>query len=473
MTAQHIRNPVTVVVPVYGDLSSLLNCVESLKATVDQRIDSVLLVNDCGPEADSIERALLAAIADEPAFRYERNPQNLGFVGNCNRAALELDTTSNDILLLNSDTVTTAGFIDELSAVLHSAPEHGIVCARSNNATIASLPYRLRDPRSERSVERTVAVHEALRDSLPRFSVAPVAMGFCFLVRRELITSYGLFDEIFAPGYGEENDFCLRMRAHGFLSLIAHRALVFHVGGLSFQSTRRMQLRTAHERILTARHPGYTEAVQRYLKRDADPVDVFADCLVPSDSVMRLLIDCAGDPTPAELELLGKANDAAKSTLHVAAAVPGASRRALAARFPRLEVISHRDLARVWDVSFSASPSPDAEELDRLVRASPRPILLANATPGDSGAERRDGIRQLARGEDGPARWIELLHDEMAQKSVDLTALRHAWATNAIRAEHAGIPLVLAPRRGSQLLRSVEMRSPLIARVLRRVARLR
>lgn len=467
MTARHIRNPVTVVVPVYGDLPSLLNCVESLKATVDQQIDSVLLVNDCGPEADAIELALLAAIEDQPAFRYERNPRNLGFVGNCNRAALELDTTTNDILLLNSDTVTTTGFIDELSAVLHSAPEHGIVCARSNNATIASLPYRLRDPRSERSVERTVAVHEALRDALPRFSVAPVAMGFCFLVRRELITSYGLFDEIFAPGYGEENDFCLRMRAHGFLSLIAHRALVLHVGGLSFQSTRRTQLRTAHERILTARHPGYTESVQRYLKRDADPVDVFADCLVPSDSIVRLLIDCAGEPTPAELALLHEASRAVGASFLVSVSVPAANQRVVAAQFPHLDVISHRHLDRVWDVSFSLAPEPNAAQLDRLIRSSPRPSLLAESLRGASWA----GLHRVAQAGDGVETLSTRLRERIGQLPIDLKELRIAWSTNAARAEADGIPLVIAPRRGARLLRSVEVRAPQLARVLRGIAR--
>jgi len=471
MTPTSMRNPVTVVVPVYGDLPSLLGCVESLKLTVDQQIDSVLLVNDCGPDADAIEAALLAAIENEPGFRYERNPRNLGFVGNCNRAALELDLTDNDILLLNSDTVTTPGFIEELSSVLHSAPEHGIVCARSNNATIASLPFRLRDPRAGRNVERTLAVHEALRDSLPRFSVAPVSMGFCFLVRRALITEYGLFDEIFAPGYGEENDFCLRMRSHGFLSLIAHRALVLHVGGLSFMPTRRAQLRNAHERILTARHPGYTEAVQSYLKRDGDPVDVFADCLVPADTTVRLLIDCAGQPTPAELELLSELNGVTEPSLRTTVSVPATHRRELASRFPRLDVIAHRQLDRVWDVSFSAAPAPDAAQLDRLVRSSPRPTLLLAGGSTAGHDARLIGIRRLVPTEGRPADVIAELSTRIGRDVINPDTLRSAWWANAARAREAGIPLVFPPGRGARLLNAVERRSPFLARVLRRVAR--
>ncbi|MWN70131.1 glycosyltransferase family 2 protein, partial [Escherichia coli] len=52
---------VTVVVPVYGDLPSLLDCIASLVDHVDTSRHRVLLVNDCGPDADAIERAVLEA----------------------------------------------------------------------------------------------------------------------------------------------------------------------------------------------------------------------------------------------------------------------------------------------------------------------------------------------------------------------------------------------------------------------------
>src|SRR5262249_38608194 len=116
--------PVTIVIPIYGDLPTLTTCIESVKRNVDLDRNRVLLVNDCAPDADVIEESLLAKIEGWSSFRYERNERNLGFVGTCNRAVTKLDTTDNDILLLNSDTVTTAGFLEELSAVLHLSPLH-------------------------------------------------------------------------------------------------------------------------------------------------------------------------------------------------------------------------------------------------------------------------------------------------------------------------------------------------------------
>ena len=190
-----------VVVPVYGDLESLLRCVDGLLEHLDTTVHRVLLVNDCGPDADAIERALLDRIGERPGFRYERNDHNLGFVGTCNRAVTELDTGGDAVLLLNSDAVPTAGFLDAMLAVLDE--EHtGVVTARSDNATIASIPYRLTNRGAARTEARTRTVWGALAPLLPVSQVMPVAMGFCFLTRRELVTEHGLFDEAFAPGYG-------------------------------------------------------------------------------------------------------------------------------------------------------------------------------------------------------------------------------------------------------------------------------
>lgn len=292
--AHPIDARVTVVVPVYGDLESLTACIRALFTTTDPERHDVLLVNDCGPDVDEIERELLRLIDGRPNFRYARNDHNLGFVGTCNRAVLELDTSDNHVLLLNSDTEPRAGFIEEMVAVLAADDHHGVVCARSNNATIASIPYRLVGRDTPRTVQRTETVFAALSDSLPRWSVSPVAMGFCFLIRRSLIGEFGLFDEAFAPGYGEENDFCLRIDQAGFRSVIANRALVIHEGSKSFVGERRNALRDAHQKKLEARWPFYARATRAFMRFGITALERFADPFVAGADRVAVGIDIRG-----------------------------------------------------------------------------------------------------------------------------------------------------------------------------------
>jgi GT2 family glycosyltransferase len=282
-----------VVVPVYGDLESLLRCVDRLVEHLDTGRHRVLLVNDCGPDVDTIERALLERIDGRPGFRYERNDRNLGFVGTCNRAVLELDTgagaEAEAVLLLNSDAVPTAGFLDAMLAVLDEE-RTGVVTARSDNATIASIPYRLTNRGAARTEARTRTVWSEIAPLLPASQVLPVAMGFCFLTRRELIAEHGLFDEAFAPGYGEENDYCLRIAAAGWLAKIANHALVLHAGGKSFSGNRNA-LRAAHQRELERRYPFLPEAVAAYQRHGTTATERFADALVPAGPAARLAVD--------------------------------------------------------------------------------------------------------------------------------------------------------------------------------------
>ena len=346
-----------VVVPVYGDLESLLRCVDGLLEHLDTTVHQVLLVNDCGPDADAIERALLDRIGERPGFRYERNDHNLGFVGTCNRAVTELDTGGDAVLLLNSDAVPTAGFLDAMLAVLDE--EHtGVVTARSDNATIASIPYRLTNRGAARTEARTRTVWGALAPLLPVSQVMPVAMGFCFLTRRELVTEHGLFDEAFAPGYGEENDYCLRIAEHGWLAKIANGALVLHAGGKSF-SGNRTALRAAHQRELERRYPFLPDAVAAYQRHGMTATERFADALVPSGSAPRLAVDLRHVTDPGAL------------VAEVDAAF--ADGFALEARLP-----AGTSAPAAWTVATEDASPDDLVTVAVLVDPTPAEVVVAN-----------------------------------------------------------------------------------------------
>ena len=59
-------------------------------------------------------------------------------------------------------------------------------------------------------------------------------------IRRECLDAAGLFRaDVFAQGYGEENDFCLRARHLGWRHVAVPGVFVAHLGGRSFGSARR------------------------------------------------------------------------------------------------------------------------------------------------------------------------------------------------------------------------------------------
>ncbi len=255
---------VSVVIPVYADWNSLNECLTSLKKHLSSR-HKVFLVNDCGPKADILEIRIKKAISGLPNYKYYRNPKNLGFLKTCNRAVLELDKTGNDILILNSDTKVTKGFLDEMLAVLYSNEKIGAVSPRTNNATIATVPLSAM-PQKGIEPEKSYKKFLELKEKLPRHSVVPTAHGFCMLIRRSLIGKYGLFDEVFGMGYGEEVDFCQRIKEHGYISVLSNHSYVFHHEARSFTLETKNKMLEENNQIIRRRYPNYQRLVREYIE---------------------------------------------------------------------------------------------------------------------------------------------------------------------------------------------------------------
>src|SRR3990167_946879 len=205
---------VTIIVPIYADWDSLKNCISSVKKYVDPR-HKIILVNDYGPQAKQLEQNIRQATKGHRNFHYFKNTENLGFVGTCNKAVMELDKTENDILILTSDTEATKGFLEEMLYVLNSDDKIGAVSPRSNNATIATVPLSAA-PQKGLDPKMSYQLFQKIKKRLPRYNDIPTVHGFCMLVKRKVIEKFGLFDEIYGKGYGEENDFSMRIRQGGY-----------------------------------------------------------------------------------------------------------------------------------------------------------------------------------------------------------------------------------------------------------------
>ncbi|HEX8182884.1 MAG TPA: rhamnan synthesis F family protein [Candidatus Saccharimonadales bacterium] len=256
------RPQISIIVPVYADWQSLAINIKSLIKEVGNSEDvSVHYVNDCGPDADILEKDILNSITGLTNFYYHRNPQNLGFVQTCNRAVLKLVNQKDDVLLLNSDTKVTKNFLIEMRKTLYSEPKIAATTSRSNNATIWSVPMtsRLANYKSA-----SYTLYRLIKRKLPERYITPTIHGFCVLIRREVINKYGLFDEIYGKGYGEENDFAMRLRSKGWKCAVANHSYVFHYESRSFGKDVRNAQIERNEKILLERYPNYRNLVQEY-----------------------------------------------------------------------------------------------------------------------------------------------------------------------------------------------------------------
>ncbi len=255
--------PIDIVVPVYNAPADLRACVESVLRHTGGEY-ALVLIDDASPDP------AVAAYFDElraralPQLTLLRNERNLGFTGTANRG---MPRSRADVVLLNSDAIATAGWLDALRRCAASDPCIGTITPFSNNAEICSFP-RL----CENEVWAEGADPSALRAAIeaaavPYYPDLPTGVGFCLFIRRALIDAIGTFDEAFGAGDGEENDFCLRAHAARFRNVLCDDAFVLHTGGRSFQGAKEV-LGIRNTAILLERHPDYLELVRDYIARD-------------------------------------------------------------------------------------------------------------------------------------------------------------------------------------------------------------
>jgi glycosyltransferase involved in cell wall biosynthesis len=72
---------------------------------------------------------------------------------------------------------------------------------------------------------------------------------------------------VFAQGYGEETDFCLRARRLGWRNVALPGLFVGHLSGTSFGANA-THLQARNGRLIEQLHPGYAALIENYLARD-------------------------------------------------------------------------------------------------------------------------------------------------------------------------------------------------------------
>ncbi len=258
-----------VIIPVYRGVEMTLACLTRVLATVPDRTP-VIVVDDAGPEpelSEALDRLARAHRARPGGVRLIRNPRNLGFPASAN-IGMAAAGPRRDVVLLNSDAMVPPGWLERLRDAAWSAPDIGTVAPLSNDATILSYPYldQQQPPPDAKMLDRIDRL--AARANGGGTVEIPTSVGFCMYIRGDCLAETGLFrPEIFAQGYGEENDFCLRARHLGWRHVAASGIFVGHIGGQSFRAAREHLLRRNLD-LLERLHPGYHDLIAAHMAAD-------------------------------------------------------------------------------------------------------------------------------------------------------------------------------------------------------------
>lgn len=217
-------NPdVSVIIPVYNQFDLTMKCLASIKERTSCSYE-IILADDCScDETKNIEKRV-------SGIKIIRNTVNLGFLKTCNQAAQE--AKGKFLYFLNNDTQLMPNAIDFLLNTLSENNNCGAVGSK-----LIYPDGKLQSAGSEIDKDtlrpRLIGMYD--NPLIPEYNqtkTVDYSCGASLMIKKNL---WGTgFDEIFSPGYFEETDFCLRLKAAGYNVLYCPQSEVIHFTSQSF-----------------------------------------------------------------------------------------------------------------------------------------------------------------------------------------------------------------------------------------------
>lgn len=258
--------PVTVLLPIAGAVFDLERCLASLEKPAGAPFRLLLILD--GPQEPAVERLIHRAEERFQDVGVVRLPDRSGYVEAILAGQEHADPRSDEVWL-NSDTELPSGWLACLLEVARSRPRVASVTPWTNSGTLASFPIPFAENCLPRGWEVEALAQKAQQTAREPFPEIPTGVGFCLFVRRDALREVGTLDRIaFAPGYGEEVDWCLRARKFGWCHLLATNTFVYHRGAQSFGRDQRRVLLQRAERRLRRRYPHWQQEVSAFMTQD-------------------------------------------------------------------------------------------------------------------------------------------------------------------------------------------------------------
>jgi GT2 family glycosyltransferase/glycosyltransferase involved in cell wall biosynthesis len=227
-TQSESLEPLTSVVVIsYNQWHLTERCLQSIADCSDTEALEVIVIDNAS--ADETPLRLKAWLDQDPAHRkIVLNNDNRGFGPAVNQG---LAMAQGDYLvILNNDTIASPGWLRGMRRHLEVDPKLGLLCPVTNNI----------------GNEAQVALHGSTAaevfESARHYNLGrsgklvplTIAAFFCVMLPRRVYTAVGGLDEQFVPGFFEDDDYCLRVKALGLTIGCAEDVFVYHELSASF-----------------------------------------------------------------------------------------------------------------------------------------------------------------------------------------------------------------------------------------------
>ncbi len=226
-TLKRVGAKTSIIILTYNNLEYNKICIESIRNYTKPGIYEIIVVDNHSTDGT------VEWLKQQENLKTIFNEENVGFPKGCNQG-IEIAEKGNDILLLNNDVIVMPNWLENLQKCLHSSKDIGAVGAITNscsNYQAISLPYNNFD-------DIFKFAHQNNISNLSLWEERLRLVGFCMLIKNEVVQKIGVLDERFTPGNYEDDDYSLRIRQAGYRLILCKDSFIYHFGSMSFSKEK-------------------------------------------------------------------------------------------------------------------------------------------------------------------------------------------------------------------------------------------
>lgn len=212
---------VSIVLAAYNALQYTKACLQSIVKYTDVPYELVLIDNGSSDGTREYFKTFSGA-------RIIHNKTNLGFSRGYNQG---IKAGSGDyFLLINNDCIVSTNWLSNMITCAASSPVIGMVGPRGNHINGIQ--------RIDKEFEGIQGFHEFAglfnRPDISKWFEVKKLVGFCILIKREVITKVGYLDESYGIGTHEDIDYSIRVRQAGYKLFCAGDVFIYHFSHRTF-----------------------------------------------------------------------------------------------------------------------------------------------------------------------------------------------------------------------------------------------
>lgn len=212
----------SIIILTYNNLEYTKKCIDSIRKYTNKDSYEIIVIDNHSHDGT------VQWLKNQEYIRTIFNNENLDFAKGCNQG-IKIAKGDN-ILLLNNDVVVTHNWLDNMINCLYSSSIIGAVGPLTNySSNFQSIDVDYNDDL------------EKMHTFAKRFNISNSTnweerlrlIGFCMLIKKEVVHKIGLLDELFTPSSHEDDDYSLRIRNAGYRLYLCKDTFIHHYGSVT------------------------------------------------------------------------------------------------------------------------------------------------------------------------------------------------------------------------------------------------